>query len=82
MLIMAKTQGSERVMPESEKKPPIIEPPEDLLCRRNDGKSWRCRHWRIHDNSYCQNHYLANQNKSPRSSTSSASSFCAERHCE
>ncbi|CAI9758105.1 unnamed protein product [Fraxinus pennsylvanica] len=33
-------------------------PPKDLRCQRNDGKKWRCRDWRIHDQPYCQKHYL------------------------
>ncbi|TKY47315.1 Lysine-specific demethylase JMJ25 [Spatholobus suberectus] len=74
------------VMPsksENVKNPPRIEPPEDLRCRRNDGKSWRCHHWRIHDQLYCEDHFLSSRAKSfhltsseprkPKASTSSAS---------
>ncbi|KAL4186126.1 hypothetical protein AMTRI_Chr09g32210 [Amborella trichopoda] len=36
-----------------------FEPSEELRCKRSDGKSWRCRNWRIESKSYCQEHYLA-----------------------
>ncbi|XP_031491320.1 lysine-specific demethylase JMJ26-like isoform X2 [Nymphaea colorata] len=36
----------------------FISPPKELRCRRSDGKSWQCRNWRIHGQSYCQDHYL------------------------
>ncbi|KAK7309899.1 hypothetical protein RJT34_07002 [Clitoria ternatea] len=42
-----------------EKKPLRIEPPQDLRCRRSDGRGWQCYHWRIHDQSYCEEHYLS-----------------------
>ncbi|XP_020223398.1 lysine-specific demethylase JMJ25 [Cajanus cajan] len=63
---------------ESEKKPPRIEPPGDLRCRRRDGRSWRCRHWRIHDQLYCEHHFLSSRARyshveqtKPKASTSS-----------
>ncbi|XXG60370.1 hypothetical protein AAC387_Pa04g2296 [Persea americana] len=39
-------------------------PPPELRCRRNDGKLWQCKNWRIHGKSYCQDHYLQSRAKS------------------
>lgn len=36
----------------------VMMPPEELRCRRSDGKSWRCSGWRIHDKKWCEKHYL------------------------
>ncbi|KAJ7959988.1 Lysine-specific demethylase JMJ25 [Quillaja saponaria] len=36
----------------------LVEPTEELRCKKNDGKSWRCHHWRIHDKSFCEKHYF------------------------
>ncbi|KAF3776901.1 Lysine-specific demethylase [Nymphaea thermarum] len=41
----------------------FISPPKELRCRRSDGKSWQCRNWRIHGQSYCQDHYLQMRRK-------------------
>ncbi|KAK7305597.1 hypothetical protein VNO77_43503 [Canavalia gladiata] len=68
---------------DDEKKPPILEPPDELRCRRSDGKSWQCRHWRIHGQSYCEEHYLSYRARSfhvnseprkPKASTSGSAS--------
>lgn len=48
----------------SDEEPPKIQPPDGLRCRRNDGKKWRCSHWRIHKQSYCELHYLQSKAKS------------------
>ncbi|KAJ1382651.1 WRC domain [Sesbania bispinosa] len=64
-----------------EKDVPGIEPPDELRCRRTDGRSWRCRHWRIHDQRYCEVHYLSNRSKSfhcPKSMNSKASASPAK----
>lgn len=37
---------------------PVMMPPDDLRCKKNDGKSWRCGGWRIHEKSYCEKHFL------------------------
>ncbi|XP_027336669.1 lysine-specific demethylase JMJ25-like isoform X2 [Abrus precatorius] len=68
---------------EGENKPPRITPPNDLRCRRSDGKSWRCYHWRIHGQSYCEEHYLSyrarsfhvnyHEQRKPKASSSSSS---------
>lgn len=34
------------------------EAPDELRCRRSDGKTWRCHGWRIHEKPYCEKHYL------------------------
>lgn len=36
----------------------IMEPPEELRCQRNSGSGWRCKHWRIHGQPTCEEHYL------------------------
>ncbi|XP_057454556.1 lysine-specific demethylase JMJ26-like [Lotus japonicus] len=51
-------------MATAENKSPFIEPPDELRCRRSDGKSWRCHHWRIHDSSLCEEHYFNARAKS------------------
>ncbi|KAK7387329.1 hypothetical protein VNO78_28050 [Psophocarpus tetragonolobus] len=69
---------------ENERNHPRIEPPNNLRCRRTDGRSWRCHHWRIHDHKYCEKHFLtyaaksfnsepSKKKKKPKLSTSSAS---------
>ncbi|KAH9670144.1 transcription factor jumonji (JmjC) domain-containing protein [Citrus sinensis] len=35
-----------------------MEPPEELRCQRNSGSGWRCKHWRIHGQPTCEEHYL------------------------
>ncbi|XP_019229166.1 PREDICTED: lysine-specific demethylase JMJ25-like [Nicotiana attenuata] len=35
-----------------------LKPPEDLRCRRSDGKKWRCNGYRIQGKSLCQKHFL------------------------
>ncbi|KAJ4972653.1 hypothetical protein NE237_005827 [Protea cynaroides] len=40
-----------------------VMPTDELRCIRNDGKEWRCKNWRIHDKTYCQEHYLYNLGK-------------------
>ncbi|RWR85221.1 lysine-specific demethylase JMJ25-like protein isoform X1 [Cinnamomum micranthum f. kanehirae] len=33
-------------------------PPANLRCRRNDGKQWQCKNWRLHGKSLCQEHFF------------------------
>ncbi|KAG4989551.1 hypothetical protein AAZX31_11G211200 [Glycine max] len=65
------------------KKPPVIEPPDDLRCRRTGGHTWRCKHWRIHDQPYCEDHFLAlranKNNKKPKPPSTSSASASAQR---
>ncbi|XP_043695465.1 lysine-specific demethylase JMJ25-like [Telopea speciosissima] len=41
-----------------------VTPPDELRCNRNDGKDWRCKNWKIHGKSVCQEHYLQSLQKS------------------
>ncbi|XP_042500782.1 lysine-specific demethylase JMJ25-like isoform X2 [Macadamia integrifolia] len=40
-----------------------IIPEDELRCKRNDGKHWRCKNWRIQNKSLCQEHYLIGLHK-------------------
>ncbi|XP_043717892.1 uncharacterized protein LOC122665822 [Telopea speciosissima] len=40
-----------------------IIPEDELRCKRNDGKNWRCKNWRIQDQNFCQEHYLVSSSK-------------------
>ncbi|XP_043694440.1 glutamic acid-rich protein-like [Telopea speciosissima] len=41
-----------------------VTPPDELRCNRNDGKDWRCKNWKIHGKSLCQEHYVQSLQKS------------------
>ncbi|XP_058195417.1 lysine-specific demethylase JMJ26-like [Rhododendron vialii] len=50
-------------------------PPDNLRCRRNDGKEWRCSGWRLQDKAYCEKHFFQTlNNKSPTPSKKSSGS--------
>ncbi|XP_010275975.1 PREDICTED: lysine-specific demethylase JMJ25-like isoform X2 [Nelumbo nucifera] len=38
-------------------------PPDELRCKRSDGKIWRCKNWKIQGKSLCQEHYLKMQTR-------------------
>uniref|UniRef100_A0A5B7AE35 Lysine-specific demethylase JMJ25 n=1 Tax=Davidia involucrata TaxID=16924 RepID=A0A5B7AE35_DAVIN len=51
-------------------------PPDDRRCTRNDGKSWRCKGWKIQERGFCEKHYLqalqkSSSQKSKQKSTTS-----------
>jgi [histone H3]-dimethyl-L-lysine9 demethylase len=47
--------------------PPL---PDDLRCRRSNGKDWRCSQQALPDLSYCAYHHRLNYHRPPPSSTS------------
>ncbi|XP_058093539.1 uncharacterized protein LOC131239718 isoform X2 [Magnolia sinica] len=49
-----------------EEEEEISIPPMKLRCGRSDGKSWRCKNWRIHDRSLCQEHFLQSRAKAEK----------------
>jgi WRC len=50
--------------------PPL---PDDLRCRRSNGKDWRCSEQALPDLSYCAYHHRLNYHRPPPSSSSSSS---------
>ncbi|KAL3525114.1 hypothetical protein ACH5RR_013486 [Cinchona calisaya] len=59
----------------------VPEPPDELRCKRSDGKQWRCRAWRIHGKPYCEKHFFKITGKT-KSSTPSRNSRVSRKRSE
>ncbi|XP_027155647.1 uncharacterized protein LOC113756021 [Coffea eugenioides] len=70
--------------PSEEEAADFREAPDELRCRRSDGKTWRCHSWRIHGKPYCEKHYLqiVGKNLKRKSSAPSRNSRSEKRRSE